>query len=191
MDDFKRIDFSDTRGGAAAACQRLPNSPAIYAFFAPKPMISTNTAESFLSSVIGVVRHKASPTHTRILGSLHTVRLDNQSDLSDWKRERLEECAQLESFRHVLAEIIAAAVPLRCPLYVGQTDDLSRRIKDHLSPSSDLATRLRSASIQIEACTLAYAVLPESDLYKDTQTLTLIEEIVTRLTRPGFVGRIG
>lgn len=51
--------------------------------------------------------------------------------------------------------------------------------------------RLRSADIEIERCTLAYAIMPDNELYKDENTLTLIEEIVTRLIRPGFVGRIG
>jgi hypothetical protein len=117
--------------------------------------------------------------------------LDNQSELSRTKKENLEEYAQSGAFRKFLAEVIAAAVPLRSPLYVGQTGALQRRIRDHLAPSSGLATRLRSADIQIEDCSLAYELMPENDLYKDEQTLTLIEEIVTRLIRPGFVGRIG
>jgi hypothetical protein len=33
--------------------------------------------------------------------------------------------------------------------------------------------------------------MPDSDLYRDEQTLVLIEEVVTRLVRPGFVSRIG
>ncbi|WP_298332362.1 GIY-YIG nuclease family protein [Asticcacaulis sp.] len=103
----------------------------------------------------------------------------------------MEEHAQSEAFRVFLVDVIASAVPLRAPLYVGQTGGLRRRIKDHLAPGSGLATRLRSADIQIENCTLAYRLMPDSDLYKDEQTLTLIEEIVTRLIRPGFVGRIG
>lgn len=191
MEAFKKIDFSKIRGGAAAACQRLPDSPAIYAFFAPVPVVSTLSPASFISSVMDVVEHRASPAHTRTLGSLHKIRLENQSDLSENKRERLEEYAQSDAFRGFLADIIAAATPLRSPLYVGQTGGLRRRIKDHLAPGSGLATRLRSADIQIENCTLGYELMPSSELYKDEQTLTLVEEIVTRLIRPGFVGRIG
>ena len=191
MGDFKKIPFGSVKGGATSACQRLPDSPAIYAFFAPAPSVSTMTPKSFVKSVLSLVQHKASPTHTRAIGSLHKVSLDNQSDLSRAKQDSLDEQAKSEHFRNLLADIIAVATPLRSPLYVGQTASLRRRIREHLDPGSGLAVRLRSAEIQIEECTLAYQLMPDSDLYRDEQTLVLIEEVVTRLVRPGFVSRIG
>jgi len=191
MEDFKKIPFGSVKGGATSACQRLPDSPAVYAFLAPVPRVSTLTPTSFVKSVMSLVQQKASPTHSRAIGSLHKVSLDNQSELSQAKQDSLEEQAKSEGFRTLLADVIAVAIPLRSPLYVGQTASLRRRIREHLDPGSGLAVRLRSAEIQIEECTLAYRLMPESDLYSDEQTLVLIEEVITRLVRPGFVSRIG
>ncbi len=94
-------------------------------------------------------------------------------------------------FRELLADILVRSSGLQSPLYVGQTGNLRKRIGQHLDPGSDLSTRLRLAGIPIDECILTYTAVPANPLLDQGQILTLIEDIVTRMLRPGFVGRIG
>jgi hypothetical protein len=56
---------------------------------------------------------------------------------------------------------------------------------------SDLSVRLRQAGIGINRCILVYAIIDESPVPITDQTMFLIEEVMTRICRPGFVLRIG
>lgn len=87
--------------------------------------------------------------------------------------------------------MIGTASLLQAPLYTGKAASLQVRIRQHLEPMSDLAVRLREVDTTINGCTLAYAIVDESPMTLNANTLFLIEEIITRLCRPGFVSRIG
>ena len=90
-----------------------------------------------------------------------------------------------------MRQIVETASLLQSPLYVGKADKLQRRIREHLDPMSDLCTRLREADITLNGCTLVYAIVDECPVELNHQTMILIEEIISRLCRPGFVSRIG
>lgn len=83
------------------------------------------------------------------------------------------------------------ATAIQTPLYVGKATDIQMRTRQHLQPTSELAIRLREADIDISECTLGYAVLAKTDGDVSTEILTLFEEILTRVCRPGFVLRPG
>lgn len=191
MTDFKRIDFADVPGGALAACERLPNSPGVYGFFSPTPVLPTDDPEEFIATLNALVEQRASPVQSTRAGSLYHLTLDNFSHLSQRKQEVLREHAQDANFREELATIVERCMPLRAPLYVGQTATLQTRIKQHLAPSSDLAIRLRSTGLAIDRCVIAYRLMPDIKALRTPEVLTLTEEIVTRLLRPGYVSRIG
>jgi hypothetical protein len=191
MTEFKRIDFVDVRGGALAACERLPDSAAVYAFFPPTPVVATDDAEVFVETLSALIEMRASPVLHARAGSLHHIALDNRSALSEHKEALLAEYAQDPVFRAELATTVARCMPLRSPLYVGQTGTLQTRVRQHLAPSSDLASRLRLTGIGIDRCVVAYRLMPDVELLRSEEVRTLTEEIVTRILRPGYVSRIG
>ncbi|WP_344707151.1 hypothetical protein [Sphingomonas swuensis] len=191
MTDFKKIDFASVPGGAFAACERLPNSPGVYAFFSPPPVLPTSDADEFMGALNTLIEQRASPSLSARAGSLHQLTLDNFSQLSDHKQEKLREYAEDPRFREELAIIVSRCLPLKAPLYVGQTTVLQSRIKQHLSPSSNLAVRLRSTGLSVDRCFVAYRLMPDIEIFKKADVLTLTEEVVTRILRPGFVSRIG
>jgi hypothetical protein len=107
------------------------------------------------------------------------------------KEEALRTHAESEEFRRLLGDIVVRSSGLQSPLYVGQTVNLRRRVSQHLDPVSDLSVRLRSVGIAIGDCVLVYTTIPPNPIFHQTQTMTLIEEILSRVLRPGFVGRVG
>jgi hypothetical protein len=191
MSDFKRLDFAKIPGGAIIACERLPELPAIYSFFAPTPVLPRGEKGAFLAALRDLIEQRASPTLRSKIGSLHNVTLDNYSSLTPTKSDTLHDLADDQEFRDEIAIIIESCMPLRSPLYVGQTSSLKSRIKQHLHPSSPLSVRLRSTDLQIEQSTLCYRLMPDLDVFKTPESLQLAEEIVTRILRPGYVARIG
>lgn len=189
---FTYLDFSEVLGGAAAACDRLPDAPAVYAFFRNIKLASPGSAPAiFVASLEAAISARAAPDRFSKIGPLHKVTLECRSELTLAKAKKLQELAQSLPFRGFLADIVETASLLQSPLYVGKADALQARIRQHLDPMSDLATRLRDADISISGCTLAYAVVDECPLESDLQTMLVIEEIISRLCRPGFVSRIG
>lgn len=191
MSDFKRIEFAAVPGGPLAACERLPDVPAVYSFFSPRPVLPTTDKAAFIAALHELVEQRASPTLSARAGSLHSVTLDNFSALSPHKREVLEDAAEDEDVRREIAAIVDRCMPLRSPLYVGQTATLKTRVKQHLHPSSSLTARLRMTAIELETCTLCYRLMPDLEIFHTPAVLQLTEEIVTRILRPGYVVRIG
>ena len=188
---FKSVDFRSIIGGSSAACDRLPRSPAVYAFFSGAPRIPVHDSAAFFEMVQSIVELPASPLHSATIGSLHTVQLANRSALSPLKQTRLRDFSEHHDFRSLLSSLMDVAAPLRSPLYVGQTVDLQRRIIAHLEPSSDLSSRLRETNLRLDDCVLVYAGIRAHPLLSEQATMTLLEEILTRFLRPGFVARIG
>lgn len=191
MSDFRRIEFAAVPGGPLAACERLPDMPALYSFFMPRPVLPTADKAAFLEALHALIEQRASPTLNARAGSLHSLTLENFSVLSQHKREVLEEAAEDEAVRCEIAAIVDRCMPLRSPLYVGQTATLKSRVKQHLSPSSPLASRLRATGLELGSCTLCYRLMPDLEVLHTPAVLQLTEEIVTRILRPGYVARIG
>ncbi len=189
---FTCLDFSKVLGGAATACDRLPTQPAIYAFFRNIRLPSKESPpEDFLAALNAAVAARAAPDRSSKVGPLHMVRLECWSELTETKSDGLNVLAQNQDFRGFLRTIIETASLLQSPLYVGKADKLQDRIRQHLDPMSDLAVRLRETDITINGCTLAYAIVDQCPVPLNQQTMTLIEEIISRICRPGFVYRIG
>ena len=102
-----------------------------------------------------------------------------------------QELADSADFRRVVGEVFARLPVLQGPLYVGKARRLQYRIRQHFSPLSPLTVRLRQASIPLDRCVLAYCLLDENRDTLSDEALFLIEDIITRVLRPGFVLRIG
>lgn len=188
---FTHIDLPSLIRGSDTACERIPDIPAVYAFFRRIPNLSKLAPESFVARIETLVGTAASPAHEARVGPLHSVTLIAASELSRLKTERLEALSHSSAFRDYLGQTLESATFLQAPLYVGKAVQLRERVRQHLEPMSDLSLRLRSQGVSLGETVLAYAevALPEETV--SDVALTLVEEIVTRICRPGYVGRIG
>jgi hypothetical protein len=187
---FKRLPLNRI-GGLRMICERLPDAPAVYAFVRQIPLPPTHDAEAFVSSLEKTICLKAAPDHSASFGPLHKGRLQSFSELSEQKALDLKELSQNEEFRKIVRSVIEHAVPLQAPLYVGKALSLRTRFSQHIKPMSPLNVRLRAAGTALEDCSLLYTELDSLPAELDPNVLNLIEEILTRLLRPGFVLRIG
>jgi hypothetical protein len=190
------VALRDSHGGATGLCERLPAAPAIYAWFRTIRVPQNRGPEEFVRSILDAIEAPAAPDWRAKLGPMHTNTLESRSELSQSKRALLETLAVNDGFRQYTARIVEAAAVLQAPLYVGKAQDLQRRTRQHLDPMSDLSVRLREAEIRIDDCTLAYAIVEDETEVADSwavepRVLFLIEEIITRICRPGFVARPG
>lgn len=187
---FTRIPLNRL-GGLRMVCERLPDTPAVYAFVRDIPLPPAHNADAFVESLEQSISLRAAPDHTTNLGPLHRATLQSFSELSDRKASDLREYAKVESFRQILRSVIEHAAPLQAPLYVGKATYLQTRFSQHIQPMSSLSTRLRNAGVKLEECSLLYTELNDLPEELDSSALNLIEEVLTRLLRPGFVMRIG
>jgi hypothetical protein len=188
---FTYVDFSEVVGGATAATERLPDAPGVYAFFRKIWISPESPVEQFLASIETAISSRAAPDRQSRVGPMHRVTLECRSELSKKKVDDLAALAVSREFRAFLARVLQTGSLLQAPLYVGKADSLQGRIRQHLEPMSDLSVRLRDADIILSRCILAYALVAETPGKLDEDALFLIEELMTRICRPGFVSRIG
>jgi hypothetical protein len=89
-----------------------------------------------------------------------------------------------------MVESIGSLTP---PLYIGETDNLARRVKDHLGQKTDFSLTLRDKlNLTWQDCELLYCVVPEDFLKIDAKARrTLLELMVARLTVAGCTSRPG
>jgi hypothetical protein len=57
--EFKRIDLSEIPGGLAAAGDKLPNAPGVYAFFRRIPALPVSDKEAFRETLLSTVKEHA------------------------------------------------------------------------------------------------------------------------------------
>ena len=190
-DMFQYLDFSSLSGGYSAACERLPNAPAVYAFFRKIQLSEVGNGTDFVHSLLEAVRQPSAPLKRARIGPLHHIELHSFSELSLAKQHRLEVLAEDARFRNFITRIIDTSSLLQAPLYVGKTENLQTRIKQHLEPMSDLNSRLREVDIALGASILAYTVVDDGPEDLSSDVMFLIEEVISRICRPGFVSRIG
>lgn len=185
---FRYIWLNRTNGGAATAAQRLPQCPAIYAWF--RDLSFQASDDDLAQAIVHAIGSPAAVSHTRPVGPLHQVTLTATSRLPDGKTAALCEMCQVDQWRTHLRAILTRATILQAPLYVGKANNLRSRFLQHIDPLSDLAVRLRGANVDIGRSVFAYSLI-DGPSAKDDQHLLVIEDVLTRLCRPGFVLRPG
>lgn len=187
---FVYLDLG-TIGGASVAQQRLPTAGAVYAWFRAVRLGNLGDADQFVDRVLRLASARAAPDASARPDPLHLVTLESSSQLSERKREVLTALCTEQSFRTYLAHVLEQASLLQPPLYVGKAENLQSRFLQHTRPTSTLSRRLRSEGIELADCIFAYGILDVAWNRPDSETLTLVEELLTRICRPGFVLRPG
>lgn len=110
--------------------------------------------------------------------------------LTSTKKEALTHYAKTESLRREIGRALEALTFWQPPLYVGKTESLAERVWEHVNRRSDLGDLLEEAGLSLEQCLVAY--VPISDTADGaTPLVQLVEDIMTRLSLPGFVRRVG
>ena len=112
--------------------------------------------------------------------------------LSSKKERALRHYARNEDVRDEIGKALEAMIFWQVPLYIGKAKRLVDRVLDHVNRESELAERLEKMGLGIQECILAY--MPISNLQEETDLVSLeqlIEDIITRLSTPGFVRRPG
>lgn len=111
------------------------------------------------------------------------------------KKERsLRQYAEKENIRKEIGRTLEAATFLQAPLYIGKASDrLAERVWEHVNRDTDLWNRLEKAGLSLQDCLLVYVPISNSnDIESDlTPLVQVIEDIITKLSRPGFVRRSG
>jgi hypothetical protein len=189
--EFVRINLSDIPGGLAAAGDKLPNAPGVYAFFRRIPALPVSDKKAMRDAVVSTIGEHAAPDHAASVGPLHSMSLYSYSTLSDTRETQLDTWLESDEFRRVLSGVFDKLPSLQGPLYVGKARRLQDRIKQHFNPLSPLQRRLRDVGIPLDRCVLVYCLLDENMDNLSDEALVLIEDIITRVLRPGFVLRIG
>jgi hypothetical protein len=95
--------------------------------------------------------------------------------------------------RHWLLSMVESIGALAPPLYIGETDNLARRVKDHLGDKTDFSnTLLHKLKLTWQDCELNYCPVPAELLTTDAKDRrTLVELVVARLTVAGCTSRPG
>jgi hypothetical protein len=191
--------------GAAAICDRIPAQPGVYAFFKTfsPPDPESSDAEAFASYLINQATAQHCLPRDGRIKPLYAVRLSSRKTVSASKRQQLIRMCESPSFRVAIDTALKHSLFFEQPLYVGKSNCLRKRIRQHLAPESTLRSRFKKVGIDIfqsrliclQLDALAGALGPPPDAVEadvpDETGESPLEEILSKLFHPLFVQRYG
>lgn len=183
------------------SCRRaLPNITAVYAWFRDLTLSNEDLAseEKFFNTIMQWLEYPLplSENQEADISIFYKLGIIVTSEGFPEKREySLRQYAAKENIRKEIGHALEAATFLQAPLYIGKaTNRLAERVWDHVSRrNSELWNRLEHVGLSLQDCLLVYVPIPNlDDVDSDLTPLeVLVEDIITRLSRPGFVRRSG
>ena len=112
--------------------------------------------------------------------------------LSVDKLDTLSRLARNEAGRLFVVRFLETLSSHLPSLYVGQSDDLQRRVMEHVSGRTGLCEKLKSVNLQIPDVVFRYFVVPEISQQEYAEPIrTLLEAIATGVTIAPMVNRVG
>lgn len=182
-------------------CRRaLPNITAVYAWFRDLTLSNEDIAseEKFVNTIMQWLEDPLplSENQEADISLFYKLGITVKSEnLSEKREHSLKQYARKENIRKEIAHALEAATFLQAPLYVGKASNrLAERVWEHVSRrSSDLWDRLEQVGLSLQDCLLVYVPISNfNDVDPDLTSLEqLVEDIITKLSRPGFVRRSG
>ena len=175
----------------------LPNDiAAVYAWFRDLTLSEDILAseEKFVSTIIELLGNPLSAKQEDRVGPFYKVGITAKPrELTPTKKRTLKQYAKVENTRNDIGNVLEVATLLQAPLYIGKADRLADRIWNHVNRNTALCSRIEKAGLSFQDCLLAYVPIPNPD---DTEVdltslVQLVEDIITKLSRPGFVLRTG
>lgn len=169
---------------------------AVYAWFRDLTLSEDVLAseEKFVSTVMELLGNPLSAKQEAYVGPFYEVGITAKpKELTQAKERALRQYAKAENTRNDIRSALEAATLLQAPLYIGKADRLASRIWNHVSRNTAFCSRIENVGLSLQDCLLAYVPIPNPDDIgvELTSLVQLIEDIITRLSRPGFVLRIG
>ena len=173
-----------------------PDASAVYAWFRDLTLSPTvlGSEENFVDAVLQLFENPLSEKRESRISPFYEVGLTiKPKRLSPEKERALRHYATNENVRHEIGNALEAMSFWQIPLYIGKTKRLAGRVWDHVRRGTDLAERLERMGIGLQECLLAYMPISYRDV-EETNLIPLeqlVEDIITRLSTPGFVRRPG
>ena len=178
----------------------IPNQvTAVYAWFRDLTLSEEKLAseEKFINTILQWLEDPLPLTenHQADISLFYKLGIIVKSEnLPEERENSLRQYATKENIRKEIGRALETATFLQAPLYVGKASNrLAERVWEHVNRSSDLWNRLEQVGLSLQDCLLVY--VPISNLYDAGGNLTpleqLVEDIITRLSRPGFVRSSG
>ena len=172
------------------------DEPAVYAWFRDltlSPAVLTSK-DDFVDTVLRLFENPLSEERRSRIKPFYEVGLTiKPKRLSPKKENSLRHYATNEDIREEIGKALEAMIFWQVPLYIGKTNRLVNRVLDHVNRETDLANRLETMGLDIHDCLLAY--MPISNRDEEEISIMpleqLVEDIITRLSTPGFVRRPG
>ena len=178
----------------------LPNITAVYAWFRDLTLSNEvlDSEEKFVDTIMQWLEDPLplSENQEADISIFYRLGLIVKSEnLSANREHSLRQYASKESIRQEIGSVLEAATFLQAPLYIGKaTNRLADRVWEHVSRrNSKLRNRLEQVGLLLDECLLVYVPIPNFDVV-DSDLISLellIEDIITKLSRPGFVRRSG
>jgi hypothetical protein len=175
----------------------LPNDiAAVYAWFRDLTLSEDvlTSEEKFVSTIMELFGNPLSEKREARVGPFYEVGITAKPEkLRPTKEDALRQYAKSENIRNDIGSALEAATLLQAPLYIGKADRLADRIWDHVNRNTKLCSRIEKSGLSLQDCLLAYVPISNPDDTENelTPLVQLVEDIITRLSRPGFVIRIG
>ena len=173
-----------------------PDSSAVYAWFRDLTLSPAVLAskDNFVETVLRLLEKPLSEKRKSRINPFYEVGLTiKPKRLSAKKEKALRQYASNEDVREEIGKALEAMIFWQIPLYIGKTNRLAGRIWDHVNRETDLVERLEKIGLGIQECLLVY--MPISNEHEAETSLIpleqLIEDIITKLSTPGFVRKPG
>ena len=177
----------------------LPNVTAVYAWFRDLTLSEEILAseEKFINTILQWLEDPLplAENHEADISLFYKLGLTVKSEnLLEERENSLRQYATNEYIRKEIGRALEAATFLQAPLYVGKASNrLADRVWEHINRQSDLWDRLEQVGLSLQDCLLVYVPISNfDDVVPDLIPLErLVEDIVTKLSRPGFVRQSG
>jgi hypothetical protein len=189
--------FSNT----AAVLDRIPSETSgIYAWY--RSYSFSKDPDSFTDELLKEISKPRFTPRTGFITPYYQVTVASQSKISDSKEQHLRGFLSQPTNREALLKGLEASLFFQTPLYIGKSENLRRRVGEHLDSSSPLSERFKAHGIDITSSLLLIIPLygtdpiPQSALSEEPtaeqiDAELMLEEIFSRLFSPQLTIRIG
>lgn len=183
------------------SCLRaLPNITAVYAWFRDLTLSNEvlDSEEKFVDTIMQWLEDPLPLSENQEVDISIFYKLGitiNSEDFPEKREHSLRQYAAKENIRKEIGDVLEAATFLQAPLYIGKASNrLAERVWEHVSRrNGKLWDRLEQAGLSLQDCLLVYVPISNFDDVDSNLTPLeqLVEDIITRLSRPGFVRHSG
>lgn len=174
-----------------AETANIPESPGVYAWF-KQIMLDETNEENFVASVRDILEYQSWDVEMQTSPgkcgpySVEIHLKPHAPGLSESKQKIAEQLAKDQQQRAIMKRLVQEASVLQAPLYVGKSQNLSRRISQHLKGQSDFSKKLVHA---VHPSQLIVAYIETKDLMVKAEEL--MEVLVGITASPRYAKRIG